>query len=53
MYYNTGILKKEEFYVVGVKSDYWKFFNELGELTLTLLYKDGKEYKIDGLKLKD
>ena len=53
-----GILKdpkimKEEVYVMGVRIDTWKSFNKEGELVLTVVYKDGKEVKIDGTKLKD
>ena len=52
-YYENGKIKREEIYVMGTKSDYWKSYNELGELTLTIFFKDGKEFKIDGTKLKD
>jgi uncharacterized protein len=52
-YYDSGKLKKEEVYQMGLKSNNWKSFNELGELVLTIFYKDGKEYKIDGTKIKD
>ena len=52
-YYDSGKLKREEVYVMGIKSDNWKSYNELGELVLTTFYKEGKEYKIDGTKLKD
>ena len=51
-YYNTGKIQREEFYLMGIKSDSWKYFNELGELNLTIIYKEGKEFKINGLKLK-
>ena len=53
IYYYSGKLNREEIYEMGIKSDNWKSYNELGEVTLTIYYKDGKEYKIDGLKLKD
>ena len=52
-FYDTGKLKKEEIYVMGIKSDNWKTYNNLGDLVLTIYYKNGKEYKIDGVKLKD
>ena len=53
IYYYSGKILREEIYVMGIKSDNWKSYNELGELTLTIFYKDGKESKIDGLKLKE
>ncbi len=52
-YYGNGKLKREEIYVMGIKSDNWKSYNDLGELVLTIYYKEGKEYKIDGTKLKE
>jgi len=52
-YYKNGKLKKEEIYNMGIKSDAWKSYNELGELVLTIYFKEGKEYKIDGTKLND
>ena len=38
---------------MGIKAENWKSYDEMGELVLTIYFKDGKEYKIDGLKLKD
>ncbi|MDF1674008.1 MAG: hypothetical protein P1U41_10905 [Vicingaceae bacterium] len=52
-YYENGKLQREEIYNMGIKKDSWRYFNELGELNLTIHYKDGKEYKIDGTKLID
>ncbi len=52
-YYENGKLMREEIYNVGIKSDSWKSYNELGELVLTIFFKEGKEYKIDGTKLKE
>ena len=52
-YYGNGKIKREEIYVMGIKSDNWKSFNRFGELVLSIYFKDGKEYKIDGKKIKD
>jgi len=52
-YYENGKLQREEVYSMGIKKDLWKYYNELGELKLTVFYKNGKEYKIDGTKLTD
>ena len=51
-YYTNGKLKRTEVYVMGIKSESWKTFNEIGEKVLDIYYKDGREYKIDGAKLK-
>jgi len=52
-YFSNGKIKKEEVYVMGIKIDIWKSYNIDGELVLSILYKNGKEAKIDGTKLKD
>ena len=52
-YYSNGRIMREENYVMGTKTGVWKSFNLLGEVTLTIYYKDGKEYKIDSTKLTD
>ena len=52
-YYENGKIKREEIYVMGLKIENWKFYNELGEITLTIEYKDGLDYKINGSKIKN
>jgi antitoxin component YwqK of YwqJK toxin-antitoxin module len=51
-YFKSGKLWREEYYLMGNKVDTWKTYNELGEIVLNINFKDGKEYKIDGTKLK-
>ncbi len=51
-FYENGKLKKEENYIMGVKTDIWKVYNELGELIVSIYYKNGEEVKLDGIKLK-
>lgn len=52
-YYDNGKLQREEIYTMGIKKDNWRYYNKLGELNLTIYFRDGKEYKIDGTKLTD
>ena len=51
-YYESGILEREENYSYGLKDGKWKWYNTFGEETLTILYKDDVEKKIDGKKVK-
>ena len=51
-YFKSGKLWREEYYEMGVKVNTWKTYNELGEIVLTIHFKEGNEYKIDGTKLK-
>lgn len=52
-YFKNGKKQREEYYAMGTKSGTWKYYNLYGEVTMTLYFKDGKEYKIDGTKLTD
>lgn len=52
-FFSNGKIKREEYYRMGINIESWKSYNKLGELLITLSYKDGKEYKIDGTKLKE
>ena len=51
-YYPSGRLKEEGKYESGMKEGEWKKFNENGEVILTILYKNGVEFKLDGVKFK-
>jgi len=49
-YYPSGILKEERFYRRGIREKNWKKFNELGNLEMTITYKNDIEYRINGVK---
>ena len=51
-YYPSGRIKEEGKYESGMKEGEWKKFNEQGEIILTILYKNGVEFKLDGIKFK-
>ena len=52
-YYNErGNLIKEENYSYGLREGKWKWYDEYGFETSTIIYKDGKEKRIDGEKVK-
>ena len=39
-------------YNAGEKEGEWKKFNKEGDVILSIKYKNGLEYKIDGLKIR-
>ena len=39
-------------YKNGEKEGEWVYYNELGDIKITYLYKDGREFKRDGVKVK-
>ena len=51
-YFRTGRVMLEGKYSLGLKQGDWKKYNELGELLITIKYKDGVEIKYDGTKIK-
>jgi antitoxin component YwqK of YwqJK toxin-antitoxin module len=51
-YYPTGAKAKEGEYEGGVKSGDWKYYGSDGILFLTIRYKNGVEYKINGVKVE-
>lgn len=51
-FYENGVLEKEENYSYGEKDGKWKWYDKDGMETLTIVYKDGLERKIDGKRVK-
>lgn len=51
-YYANGKVKETGSYLRGEKDGEWKKYNNQGVVVITTQYKNGEEYKIDGVKLK-
>lgn len=51
-YYPDGKLRLEGYYDMGKKKKKWYFFDKNGVLYLTIQYRNDKEYKINGTKVK-
>ena len=51
-YYSNGLKKEEGKYKNGEKNGEWNIYNKNGELVVTYLYKNGNEFKRDGVKIK-
>jgi antitoxin component YwqK of YwqJK toxin-antitoxin module len=51
-YYESGKKMLEGKYQMGDKQGEWKRYNEDGLLFLTIDYKDGRDNKLDGRKIK-
>ena len=50
-YYPNGSVKEERYYDTGTKIKNWTKYYENGELLLVVQYRDGIEYKINGVKI--
>ncbi len=52
-YFDNGKLKKECYYVMGMKEKIWKEFDYYGTLVKTLMFKDDKLVKVDGVAVPE
>ncbi|MBN1598477.1 MAG: hypothetical protein JW894_09300 [Bacteroidales bacterium] len=50
-YHPNGELKEEQFFSGGIPNKHWKKFDEEGNIIVTITYEDGKEYRINGVKI--
>ena len=51
-YYSNGQIKTEGKYKDGEKEGEWIHYNNLGDILISYLYRKGREYKRDGIKVK-
>ncbi|PIP54157.1 MAG: hypothetical protein COX07_06850 [Bacteroidetes bacterium CG23_combo_of_CG06-09_8_20_14_all_32_9] len=52
LYYDNGYLRKQGYYSMGSREKNWNKYDMLGTLYLTITYKNDKEYKLNGVKIK-
>jgi antitoxin component YwqK of YwqJK toxin-antitoxin module len=52
-YYESGLLKEEQYYLNGIKEKVWKKYNTDGNLFLTILYRSDMEVKVNGVNIAD
>jgi uncharacterized protein len=53
LYYENGKVKEEQYYVNGIKEKIWKKFDEKGLLTISILYENNMEKKVNGVKVEN
>ena len=51
-YFHDGKLKEEGKYIVGNKNGNWEYYNPDGTILLTITFKNNREIKFDGMKVK-
>ena len=52
-YHQNGIKKMDGKYLGGSKDGKWRTYDEMGEVTEEITYKQGEIYKINGFKVED
>jgi antitoxin component YwqK of YwqJK toxin-antitoxin module len=50
-YYENGKIKEEQFFVNGIPDKNWKKYDEEGNIIVTISYENGKEYRINGVRI--
>lgn len=50
-YYPNSEIKEEQFYTSGIANKHWKKYDIEGNVIVTISYQDGKEYRINGVKI--
>ena len=51
-YFHDGKLKEEGKYIIGNKNGNWEYYNPDGTILLTITFKNNREIKFDGAKIK-
>ncbi len=50
-YYRNGNIQEEQFYRSGIRERIWRKFNELGDVEISIVYRNNKEVRIDGVRV--
>lgn len=51
-YYPSGVLKEEQYYEMGIREKNWKKYDEEGNLMMTITYRNNREQRINGIRIK-
>ena len=51
-YYPSGGLKEDQYYELGIREKNWKKYDEAGNLVMTITYRNNKEQRINGFRIK-
>jgi antitoxin component YwqK of YwqJK toxin-antitoxin module len=51
LWYQNGQLKERGLYESGVKEGDWQYYDEIGTLKMTINFKSGEMYKVDGVRV--
>ena len=52
LYYDNGYMREEGYYSMGSKEKNWNKYDMQGTLYLTITYKNDKEFKLNGIKIR-
>lgn len=51
-YYQDGSVKEEQYYTSGIREKSWRKYDETGTITITVLYRNNEEIRINGVKVR-
>ena len=51
-YYRNGIIQEEQYYSAGLRDRIWRKYDEVGNVLISIVYRDNKEIRIDGIRIR-
>lgn len=51
-YYSSGVLKEDQYYELGIREKNWKKYDDQGNLVMTITYRNNREQRINGFRIK-
>ncbi len=51
-YYPSGMIMEEQYYANGIMEKNWKKYDELGNVILTITYRNNQEFRINGVRVR-
>jgi len=51
-YYPDGDIKEEQYYESGIREKTWRKYNKEGELEIAITYRDNREIRINGIRVR-
>lgn len=51
-YYKNGTIQEEQYYRLGVRERIWRKYDELGNVQISIVYRNNREIRIDGVRIR-
>jgi antitoxin component YwqK of YwqJK toxin-antitoxin module len=51
-YYKNGLIQEEQYYSAGLRERIWRKYDQYGNVKISIVYRDNKEIRIDGVRIR-
>jgi uncharacterized protein len=51
-YYKNGTIQEEQYYSAGIRERIWRKYDELGNVLISIVYRENREVRIDGVRIR-